>query len=113
MSRFMQIDIRLIPFYETPFKKAFPRLAGLFREYDYTLPLERDVSLYDLVDYLEDMLQEPRVATDVKDRVRPHAGRLRSLKETAREQLLGRRLNDLDDFLYRMEDEFVELEKAL
>ena len=113
MSRFMQIDIRLIPFYETPFSKAFSRLAALLREHDYTLPLERDISLYDLVDYLEDMLNEPRVAADVKDRIRPHVNRLRALKETAREQLLGRRLNDLDDFLYRMEDEFAELEKAL
>jgi hypothetical protein len=109
----MQIDIRLIPFYEKEFAKAFKGIAKLLKEYGYNTPLEKDVSLYNLVDYLADMVREPGVSKDVKDRLRPRVKRLTSLKETAREQLLGRRLNELDKTLYRLEDEFAELEKSL
>ena len=113
MSRHMQIDIRLIPFYEKPFHRTFPRFATLLREWEYTEPLERDVSLYDLVDYVVDMVHEPRIPRDVKERIRPHEPRLATLKETAREHLLARRLNELDESLYRLEDAFADLERAL
>lgn len=113
MSRFMQIDIRLIPFYEKPFEKTLPRLARILGEYGYKTPLEKDVSLYHLVDYLEDMMHESEVPSDIKDRLRPRVHQLGSLKETARQQLLGRHLNELDRTLYKIEDVFSELEKAL
>jgi len=113
MSRHMQIDIRLIPYYEKPFKKLFPGFSKLLREYDYTKPLEKDVSLYELVDYVTDMVQGLRMPPDLKGTLRVHEKRLRGLKEIAREQLLGRRLNELDETLYRLEEEFAELEKAL
>ncbi len=113
MSRHMQIDIRLIPFYEKPFKKAFPKLAELLKEHGYTTPLEREVSLYDLVDILVDMTYAPSVSKDVKERIDSPVSTLRDLKETAREQLLARHLNELDATLYLMEDAFDELEKRL
>jgi len=113
MSRTMQIDIRLIPFYEKPFKRMFPRFASLLRETGYSEPLERDVSLYDLVDYLLDILHEPGVSGDVKERIGSHGSRLAALKESAREQLLARRLNELDESLYRIEDAFTEMERVL
>jgi hypothetical protein len=113
MSRFMQIDIRLMPFYEKPFQKAFPGLARLLAEYEYNTPIEKDVALYHLIDYLDDMFHEPRIPRDVKDKLQERVRRLTRLKATAREQLLGRHLNDLDKTLYLIEDEFVELEKSL
>ncbi len=113
MSRHMQIDIRLIPFYEKPFDKAFPRTALLLREYGYTEPLERDVSLYDLVDTLADMMHAPGVPKELKARIGPRVAGLTSLKETARELLLSRRLNELDRALYELEDAFGELESSL
>ena len=113
MSRHMQIDIRLIPFYEKPFEKVFPRTAALLREHGYTEPLERDVSLYDLVDTLADMVHAPSIPKDVKARITPHVAELTSLKETARERLLSRHLNELDEMLYELEDAFGELERSL
>jgi hypothetical protein len=109
----MQIDIRLIPFYEKPFEKAFPRIAALLREHGYTEPLERDVSLYDLVDTLADMTHAPGVPRVVKERMAPHVAGLITLKETARERLLSRRLNALDAALYDLEDAVEELESSL
>ena len=113
MSRHMQIDIRLVPFYEKPFKKLFPRIASLLREHEYTEPLERDVSLYDLVDFLADMARGPSIPSDVKARLRAHVDRLEAIKETAREQLLSRELNELDQSLYALEDAYDELERNL
>lgn len=113
MSRHMQIDIRLIPFYEKPFKKLFPKLAALLREHGYTSPLEQDVSLYDLVDVLADMTYAPSVPRDVKDRIDPHVPVLQGLQETARDELLARRLDVLDATLYRLEDAFEDLERGL
>ena len=113
MSKYMQIDIRLIPFYEKPFKKAFPKIADLLKEMDYTRPLEKDISLYDLVDYLEDMTHSPAIASDLKERLRQALNQLMPMKEVAREQLLSRRLNDLDRTLYQMEDLFEALESGL
>jgi hypothetical protein len=44
--------------------------------------------------------------------LRPFLEKLIALKEVAREAFLARRLNDLDRLLYRMEDEFEDLENA-
>jgi hypothetical protein len=109
----MQIDIRLIPFYEKPFKKLFPRMASLLREHGYTRPLERDTSLYDLVDVLADMARGPSIPGEVRARLRPHVERLDAIRETAREQLLARELNELDQSLYALEDAYDELERSL
>ncbi len=113
MSRHMQIDIRLMPFYDKPFKKIFPKISALLKEHDYTTPMERDVSLYDLVDSFSDMMNAPSIPRDVKTRLAPHVPALTSLKERARKQLLSRALNELDETLYALEDAFDELEKAL
>ncbi len=113
MSRTMQIDIRLTPFYERAFKRSFPRLARLMSDYGYTRPLKVDVSLYDLVDYLSDLANSPRLAGGYKERLAPHLARMTSLKDSAREHLLARRLDDLDQTLYLLEDAFDDLEKDL
>jgi hypothetical protein len=113
MSKYMQIDVRLIPFYEKSFKKAFPKIAELLKEMDYAAPLEKDISLYDLVDYLEDMTHTPHISRDLKGKLSQVLNRLVPLKEVARERLLSRRLNELDRSLYQMEDLFEELERSL
>ena len=41
MSKYTQIDIRLIPFYEKGFVKQFPRIVRLLREWSYRTPLEK------------------------------------------------------------------------
>ena len=55
MSKYMQIDIRLIPFYEKPFENVFPKLSKVLKELTYLGPKEGEVSFYVLVDYFERM----------------------------------------------------------
>ncbi|MBW2285389.1 MAG: hypothetical protein JRF65_12405 [Deltaproteobacteria bacterium] len=113
MSRIMQIDIRIIPFYEGRFDKQFPRLADMFGQVSHTDPLKKERSLYDLVDHLVSVNRDPAVPDDLKAKIGAHVETLLSLKREARDHLLARRLDDLDQVLYKLEDRFDELEASL
>jgi hypothetical protein len=113
MSKYMQIDIRLIPYYEKGFVKQFPRIAHLLDERSYRTPLDKEVSLYAIVDYLVDITHEPAVPSGIKSNIAPYVKKLSALKATAREQLLSRKLDELDQCLYEIEDQFEDLEKSL
>ncbi|MGM0428571.1 MAG: hypothetical protein ACQEQ7_15205 [Thermodesulfobacteriota bacterium] len=113
MSRYMQIDIRLNPFFEKPFEKTFPNLAHFLRQRSYKELVEKDPSLYHLTDPLVMIAESPNTPADIKERLRPYVMKLDSLKEQAREHLLARHLNELDRLLYQMEDVFEDLEGAL
>jgi hypothetical protein len=112
MSKYMQIDIRLLPFYEKAFKGHFPKLAKAMENSGYRDSADPEASLYSLVDVLRRMNLDPQVPSFVKERLRPFLEKLVALKEMAREALLARRLKDLDQVLYRIEDEFEDLEKG-
>ncbi len=113
MSKYMQIDIRLIPVFEKPFKSVFPELSKMLKELSYLDSKEGDVSFYALVDYLERMSHDPGIHADVKECIRPYLKKMLPLKEKARESLLARRLNELDGLLYQLEDLFEDLEKSI
>ncbi len=113
MSQFMQIDIRVIPFFEVPFAKRFPHLIELFRRLSYGGILKKEPSFYDLVDTITTISEHPDTPSELRDMLSPYVGRLGKLKDQAREHLLARRLNELDRLLYRIEDQFEDLEGAL
>jgi hypothetical protein len=113
MSKYMQIDIKLRPFYEKPLVKVFPKISKLMRSMDYKEPLEKEPSLYVLVDSLESMSRDAMVPSDIKGKINPFVTKMKELKETARELLLSRKLNELDRFLYQIEDQFLDLESSL
>ena len=113
MSKYMQIDIRLRPFYEKPLVKAFPKISKLMSSMDYKEPLEKEPSLYDLVDSLASMLRDSMVPSDIKEKIDPYVIKMKALKERARDLLLTRNLNELDQCLYQIEDQFLDLESSL
>ncbi|MCG6882049.1 MAG: hypothetical protein LJE96_23255 [Deltaproteobacteria bacterium] len=113
MSQFMQIDIRVIPFFETPFEKRFPHLVELFRRLSFGEVLKKDPSFYELIDTLVTIVDHPETPSEIKDLVGPYVIELGKLKDQAREYLLARRLDDLDQTLYRIEDQFEDLEGAV
>jgi hypothetical protein len=113
MSKYMQIDIRVIPFYEKRFEKRFPNIAEMLRQVSYKEVVEREISFYEMADSLENIADSPHTPSDIRDKIGPYAEKIMGLKETAREHLLARRLNELDQVLYRMEDAFEDLEQAL
>jgi len=113
MSKYMQIDIRLLPFYERAFTDHFPKLAKTMENSGYFDSGGPEASLYSLVDVIRRMNLDPQVPSSVKERLRPSLEKLMALKEVAREALLARRLSELDQLLYKIEDEFEDLEKTL
>jgi hypothetical protein len=113
MSKYIQIDIRLRPFYEKPLVKVFPKIAKLMSSMDYKGPLEKEPSLYVLIDTLVSMLRDDMVPSDIKEKINPYVTKMKTLKETARELLLSRKLNELDQILYQIEDQFLDLESSL
>lgn len=113
MSKYMQVDIRVIPFYEKSFEKRFPKIAGLLREMSHEELVEREISFYEMADYLENISDNPGTPADVRDKLGSYPEKIMELKEIAREHLLARRLNELDQVLYQMEDQFADLEDVL
>ena len=112
MSKYMQIDIRIIPFYEKPFEKCFSNIANLLRQRSYTKLVERAASFYEIANALEAIAENPDTPPDLRDTISPYVEKMMRLKEIAREHLLARRLNELDQTLYRIEDVFEELENG-
>ena len=113
MSQFMQIDIRVVPFFEVPFEKRFPHLVDLLRRLSYQEILKKEPSFYDLVDTFVTISEHPDTPTDVREQMGPYVGKMEKLKDQARDHLLARRLDDLDKTLYRIEDQFEDLEGVL
>ena len=109
----MQIDIRIIPFYEKRFEKRFPNIAEMLRQVSYKEVAENEISFYEMADSLENIADSPETPSGIREEIGPYAEKIMGLKETARELLLARRLNELDKVLYQMEDMFEDLEQAL
>jgi hypothetical protein len=80
---------------------------------DYKEPLEKEPSLYVLVDSLTSMSRDTMVPSEIKEKINPYATKMKALKKMAEELLLSRKLNELDRFLYQIEDQFLDLESSL
>jgi len=53
------------------------------------------------------------VPSGIKEKIDPYVTKMKALKKTAGELLLSRKLNELDRFLYQIEDQFLDLESSL
>ena len=113
MSQFMQIDIRVVPFFAVPFEKRFPHLVDLLRRLSFGEALKKKPSFYDLIDTMVTISEHPDTPSELKDLIGSYVANLEKLKDQAREHLLARRLNELDRILYRIEDQFEDLEGAI
>ena len=113
MSQFMQIDIRVMPFFEVPFEKRFSHLVELLRRLSYGKVLKKEPSFYDLIDTMATISKHPDTPLELKELICPYVAKLAKLKDQARDHLLARRLDELDRLLYQIEDQFEDLEGAL
>lgn len=113
MSQYMQIDISIRPFFEVPFEKRFPRLADLLRRLAYQETLQKEPCFYHLIDTLATICEHPETPKNIREQISPFVTKLTALKAEARDQLLARRLDDLDLNLYGIEDQFEDLEGVI
>ncbi|MCE5336569.1 MAG: hypothetical protein LLG06_18485 [Desulfobacteraceae bacterium] len=114
MSRFVQIDIRLLPIYgQGGLKNAFPQIFAMLDECGYDLVIKKEPSLYEMVDVLVRIGNDPHASKRARQTIALRLRDLEKLRDEARELLLSRRLNELDRVLYGLEDLFSELDGAL
>lgn len=110
MSKYMQIDVRLLAAYgEGGLRRAFPDLYRLLDEGGYNLVIEREPSLYEMVEVMIRMNNDPHVRAESKKRIAKKLDEMKKVRDKARECLLSGRLGELDGLLYRLEDLFSEL----
>ena len=110
MSKYVQIDVRLLPVYgEGGLKKAFPELFRMLDEGGFNLVIEREPSLYEMVDVMIRMKNDPHVRSETKKRISGKLDEMTRVRDKAREALLSGGLSELDRLLYRLEDLFADL----
>jgi hypothetical protein len=110
MSKYTQIDIRLLPVYgEGGIRKSIPNLFNLLSECGYDLVLEKEPSLFEMVEVMIRIKNDPHIRAELKKPIIRKLDELIRTRDNAREALLARRLNELDRFLYKLEDLFEDL----
>ncbi len=114
MSKHVQIEIRLAASYgQGGLKGALPNLYNLLENYRYDLVIEKEPSLYEMVEVLVRIGNDPNVPQTAKRPITARIGEFLRVRDEARELLLSRRLNELDRLLYKLEDLFADLEVNL
>ncbi len=110
----MQIDVRLLPAYGAGgLKGAVPNIYKMLADYGYDLVIEKAPSIYDMVEVMIRVNNDPHVSGDAKRQVVKKLSDLIKTRDKAREALLARRLNELDQLLYDLENLFGELDENL
>lgn len=112
MSKFIEIEIKLLPIYgSSGFAGRFPKLASFLREYGYERVVDEAPNLYHLVEVLTRLRNDPAIPDHAKKPILLLHDKIQTVRDEARENLLARHLNELDKNLYRLEDLYEDLEK--
>jgi hypothetical protein len=114
MSKYMQIDIKLLPVYGVGgLEGSFPNLFTLLNSNGYDLVIDREPSLYEMVEVMIRIKNDPHVRADSKKPIVSKLGEMIKVRDMARESLLARRFDELDRLLYKLEDLFEDLDGIL
>jgi len=114
LSKYIQIDIRLVASYGGDgFRGALPNLYKLLKNYTYDHVISDEPSIYDMVEVLVRIRNDPHVPERAKRPIIDGLSGFLKVRDEARELLLARRLNELDPILYRLEDLFEDLDDKL
>ena len=114
MSKFMEIEIKLVPIYGSAgLEGRYPNLANFLKEWGYERIIADRPSLYHLVDVLTRVRNDPAIPGHAKTPINRLHDKIQKVHDEAREHLLSRHLNELDQTLYRLEDLYDDLEKEL
>jgi len=111
MSRYMQLTVKIRPYYEKDLESTYPRLAGHLRLIDPNWA-NQNPSLYDIAGRLDILLFRSE-GTPFRDLLLQFRERLLELHTNVQENMADWHLNDADQFLYKLEDVFEEIEGKL
>ena len=112
MSKYMQLNVDVRPYYKTGFKTVYPKLAAKLT-HAHALDPDEDPCLYDLVGRLDKLLYALDGNPDCKAIMGKHKDRLKDLHAQIEGHIADWNLSEADKALYTIEDIFDEIEWEL
>ena len=112
MSKYMQLTVRVRPYYKKGFKEAYPRVARRLGYLDEAW-MEEGPSLYEIIQRLDKLLYQLEGDPPFREILLQHRGPLHKLCEDIEDQIADWHLAQADQLLYKVEDMFEEIEREL
>ncbi|OEU47917.1 MAG: hypothetical protein BA872_05300 [Desulfobacterales bacterium C00003060] len=109
MSKYMQLTVRIRPYYRKGFKKAYPKLAHRFSYLDEAW-VEGNPSFFEIAGKLDKLLYQLEGDPPFREILLKHRSALHKLYEDVEERIADWHLAEADRVLYEMEDIFDEIE---
>ena len=112
MSKFMQLEVRVTPYYKKDMASEYPNIS---RELGYLHPawLERGPSLFDIVEKLDKLLYDLEGNPTFREILLRYKDTLRKLHKEVETYIADWDLAKADKILYQMEDVFDKIEWEL
>jgi hypothetical protein len=112
MSKYMQMKVTIVPYYQAGFKKAYPKLTHALSLVDKAIT-EKEPALFELVGRLDKLLYQLDGNEPVRKIILQHRQKLFDLYEDIEGDIADWQLAKADQALYKMEDAFDEIEREL
>ena len=112
MSKYMQLTVRIRPYYKKQLKNAYPRLAHRLSYLDEAW-VEGDPSLFEIVGKLDQLVYQLEGDPPFREILLQHRSALHKLYEVTEERIADWHLAKADRLLYEIEDIFDEIEHEL
>ena len=112
MSKYMQLTVRIVPYYKKGLKETYPTVARQFSFLDETW-VEGNPSLFEIVGGLDKLLYELEGDPPFRQLLLEHKAKLHKLYENIEAHIADWQLSKADRLLYEMEDVFDDIEKEL
>jgi hypothetical protein len=111
MSKYMQIKVTVLPYYQKGLDGIYPKLARYIRTLDSDL-VDRNPSLYAIAGQLDKILYRFD-GTPLREVLLPHKENVRNLFKSIEEKIADWNLAQADLLLYKLEDIFDKIESEL
>ncbi len=112
MSKYMQLTVRIRPYYQKGLEKTYPRVAKRLSYVDEQWA-EEGPSLFEIVGRLDKLLYHLEGDPPFRELLLEHRSTLHGLYEDIQEQIADWHLAQADKLLYKMEDIFGDIEAEL
>ena len=111
MSKYMHINVTVLPYYPRDLEETYPKLARNLKNLDAAL-VERNPSLYEIVGQLDKLLHAFE-GTKFREVLFPQRDKLLNLHKSIEEKIADWNLAQADRLLYAIEDVFEKIESGL
>ena len=112
MSKYMQMKIRILPYYSKSFRHVYPNMAKRLIGFDEAW-VEAGPSLFDIVGRLDKLLYHLEGDPPFRQILLDQKKLLHDLYETVEANVADWHLAKVDETLYKMEDIFDDIEREL